>query len=131
MIPTTSWGSAATWRTLTYAVAVHRLGTRVAHVEQDWLATPHGGKAGLVIATTDTDQRIFVIVELKDNHGMSVTNAIEALMAEARRRHGEPAVWCEHYEGRAPWRTDEVKVDEAGVVSWEPMDNELMGRGAP
>jgi hypothetical protein len=80
--------------------------------------TPHGGRCHIRIFAAGGELPVVICTELKDNEGMSITNAAELIAAEVLENHphvfdpfalasiaglsyDNPFVWVEHYEDGA------------------------------
>lgn len=84
------------------------------------------GTYGLVIARPNvpapaSNERLHLFVELHENDGMSVTNAIEILVLKATEAYGKPAWNAEHYEGDLPDRVDQVLLKDGHPPHWKPI----------
>ena len=76
------------------------------HLATDYIyPTPHGGRCRVRIYLPEEgrDAPVVVCTELRDNPGMSVTNAAERIAGEVIHAHRlpVPVVWIEHYEDGA------------------------------
>jgi hypothetical protein len=101
--------------------------------------TPHQGRCRVRIYRPDLpversvrfprDEAVVICTELKDNPGMSITQAAERIAGEVISFHRlpTPLVWIEHYQDGARGTPSEADPHTFDLVSFERYEVEHLG----